>query len=73
MTIVDFADAASSDPDEILRWRGRPPAFTIPPGDTAKFTLIEGRDEDGDYVVSTDGKVCHWIAEDQRVNILRRE
>lgn len=69
MTIVDFADAAS--PDGILQWKGRPPAFTLPPGDTGEFTLMEGRDEDGDYVISADGKVCHWVGEDQRGNVLK--
>jgi hypothetical protein len=68
-TIVDFADTASRD--GYLQWEGRPPAFTLPPGDTGKFTLVEGRDEDGDYVMSADGKVCHWVGEDQRGNVLK--
>jgi hypothetical protein len=54
-----------------LEWKGRPPAFTIPPGDTGKFTVVEGRDEDGDYFVSADGKVCHFVGEDQQGNVLK--
>jgi hypothetical protein len=67
--ILDFADTVSSD--GILQWKGRPPAFTLPPGDTGEFTLVEGRDEDGDYVISVDGKICHWVGEDQRGNALK--
>ena len=67
-TVVDFADTASRD--GYLQWKGRPPAFTLPPGDAGKFSLVEGRDEDGDFVMSADGKVCHWVGEDQRGNVL---
>jgi hypothetical protein len=68
-TIVDFADTSSQD--GYLEWKGRPPAFIIPPGDTGKFTVVEGRDEDGDYFVSADGKVCHLVGEDQQGNVLK--
>jgi hypothetical protein len=68
-TIVDFADTLSQD--GYLEWKGRPPAFIIPPGDTGKFTVVEGRDEDGDYFVSADGKVCHLVGEDQQGNVLK--
>jgi hypothetical protein len=68
-TLVDFADSTSLD--GYLEWKGRPPAFTLPPGETGKLTLVEGRDEDGDYVVSADGKVCHWVAEDRSGNVLK--
>jgi hypothetical protein len=68
-SIIDFADSVLDDGN--LRWKGRAPAFTLPAGDTGIFTCEEGRDEDGDYLISADGKVCHWVARDQRGNILK--
>lgn len=68
-SIIDFSDSVLEDGN--LRWKGRAPAFTLPSGDTGIFSCEEGRDEDGDYLISADGKVCHWVARDQRGNILK--
>ena len=68
-TIVDFAERVSDDGK--LVWTGRSPVFLLPSGDTGTFKCVEGRDEDGDYLISADGKVCHWEVKDQRGNILK--
>jgi hypothetical protein len=62
---IDYLDAAHEfNASGQLNWLGRIRKWTLQPKQTAKFTLAEGRDEDGDFTMSKDGVPCHWIAED---------
>jgi RES domain len=63
---IDQLDAAHEfNGSGQLIWLGRIRKWTLQPRQTARFTLVEGRDDNGDFLLSSDGKACHWTAEDE--------
>jgi hypothetical protein len=66
---VDYLDAAHEfDLSGKLNWLGRVRNWTLQPKQAANFVFEPGRDSDGDFLLSTDGVPCHWIAKDARTD-----
>ena len=64
---INYEDTAHGfDASGKLKWLGRMPKWDVQPGQTAKFTVAPGLDEDGDYSVDKNGNVCHWEAVDDK-------
>jgi hypothetical protein len=62
---IDYLDAAHEfDDTGKLKWLGRVRGWPLQPKQTAKFHLVPGPDEDGDYLTGKDGQSVHWTAED---------
>lgn len=73
-SINNLDTAIELDDDGSLIWLGRLPHWVLnEPFQEAKFTVIEGRDEYGDYERSKDGLPCHWVAVDSKTGeIIKR-
>ena len=65
--ISNIDTAKEFDSEGKLKWLGKVPTWPLPPGHTAKMTLTEGLDPDGDYLTDVEGKPCHWVVFDQTV------
>jgi hypothetical protein len=62
---TEYLDAAHEFDDAgNLKWLGRVRAWPLEPKQGAKFAIVAGLDEDGDYTIVKDGQPAHWTAED---------
>lgn len=57
--MLDWADAENG----VLNWRGHAPQWQLHnQGETLQFVFEAGPDEDGNYILSAEGNMGHWVA-----------
>jgi len=72
---INNLDAAIElDQDGSLKWLGRLPHWVLnKPFQEATFTVMAGRDKNGDYETSKDGSPCRWVALDNKTGEIIEE